>query len=121
MERECRTCIKKYNYCPSCSITKNPFKKAGYCDENCYHISMILQRYGSKMATATETIKALDTYNINQISLKPSMDTYYKSILKEAEAQKPKRKIKHIEEVIPNEDVEVVVNNDKDMTISGIE
>ena len=121
MLRECRICKSKFDYCPSCAITKNPFKKAGYCSENCYHISMILQRYGSKLATATETIKALDAYNINQIFLQPSIDEYYKKIIKEAGPQKPKRKIKHIEEVVPQEDVEVVVNNDKDTTISEIE
>lgn len=117
----CRICNAEYEYCHSCAITKNPFKNAGYCDENCYHISMILQRYGSKMATATETIKALEPYNINQISLQPSIDEYYKKIIKEFEAQKPKRKTKHIKEVVPQEDVEVVVNNDEDTTISEME
>lgn len=120
MLRGCKICKNKFDYCPSCAITRNPFKNAGYCDENCYHISMILQRYGSKMATATETIKALEPYNINQISLQPSIDEYYKKIIKEAEAQKPKHKTKYIEEVIPQEDVEVVVN-DEDTTISEIE
>ena len=120
MLRGCKICTSKYDYCPSCAITKNPFKNAGYCGEECHHISMILQRYGSKMATATETIKALEPYNINQISLQPSIDEYYKKIIKEAEAQKPKHKIKYIEEVIPQEDVEVVVN-DEDTTISEIE
>ena len=121
MLRECKICKNKFDYCAPCAITKNPFKSAGYCGENCYHISMILQRYGSKMATATETIKTPELYNINQISLQPSIDEYYKKIIKEAEPQKPKRKIKHIEEVVPQEDVEVVVNNDEDATISEIE
>ena len=118
MLRECRICTSKYDYCPSCAITKNPFKKAGYCDENCYHISMILQRYGSKLLTATETIKELEPYNIDQKSLQLSIDEYYKKIIKEAEAQKPKRKIKHIVEVIPKEDVEVVIENAEDAATS---
>ena len=120
MLRECRICKTKFDYCPSCAITKNSFKKAGYCGESCYHISMILQRYGSKLLTATETIKELESYNIDQMSLQPSIDEYYKGIIKEAEAQKPKYKIKQIEEIIPQEDVEVVVN-DEDTTISEIE
>lgn len=118
MLRGCKICKNKFDYCPPCAITKNPFKNAGYCDENCYHISMILQRYGSKLLTATETIKALEPYNINQMSLQPSIDEYYKGILKEAEVQKPKRKIQHIEEVVPQEGVEVVIKDNKDMTIS---
>lgn len=121
MLRECKICKSKFDYCPSCAITKNPFKNAGYCGEDCYNISMILQRYGSKLSTATETIKELEPYNINQKSLQSNIDIYYKGIFKEAEAQKPKYKIKHIEEVIPQEDVEVVVNNDEDTTISEIE
>ena len=121
MLRECKICKNKFDYCPSCAITKNPFKNAGYCGEDCYNISMILQRYGSKLSTATETIKELEPYNINQKSLRPNIDIYYKGIFKEAEAQKLKYKIKHIEEVIPQEDVEVVVNNDEDTTISEIE
>ena len=120
MLRECKICKSKYDYCPSCEITKNPFKKAGYCSEGCYHISMILQRYGSKLLTAAKTIKELEPYNIDQMSLQPSIGKYYKGIIKEAEAQKPKYKIKHIEEVIPQEGVEVVVN-DKDTTISETE
>ena len=57
MRRECRICNSKFDYCAQCMLIKNPFKEAGYCGEDCYHISMILQKYGSKMATATETIK----------------------------------------------------------------
>ena len=120
MLRGCKICTSKYDYCPSCAITKNPFKNAGYCGEECHHISMILQRYGSKLLTASETIKVLEPYNINKMSLQPNIDAYYKEICKEAEIQNPKRKIKHIEEIIPQEDVEVVVN-DEDTTISEIE
>lgn len=118
MKQYCRICQQMFDYCPSCAIIKNPFKKAGYCDENCYHISMILQRYGSKLLTATETIKALEPYNIDQKSLQPSIDEYYQKIIKEAEAQKPKRKIKHIAEVVPEENVEVVIENAEDAATS---
>ena len=117
MKRKCKICTDKYDYCPSCSVKENPFKKAGYCKENCYHISMTLQRYGSHLATATETIKALDPYGIDKMSLQPNIESYYKDILNEAEAQKPKRKIKKVE-VIPQEDVEVVIK-DEDTTTSA--
>jgi hypothetical protein len=115
MLKECRICKNKFDYCGPCAIVKNPFKNAGYCGEDCYHISMILQRYGSNVATATETIKALEPYNINKMSLQPKIEAYYQNIVNEI---KPKRKVKIIEEIIPQVDVEVVVENDKDMTIS---
>lgn len=115
MLKECRICKNKFDYCGSCTIVKNPFKKAGYCGEDCYQISMILQRYGSKVATATETIKALKPYNVDKMSLQPKIEEYYQNIVNEA---KPKHKVKIIEEVIPQGDVEVVVEDNKDMTIS---
>jgi hypothetical protein len=49
------------------------------------------------------------------MSLRPAIETYYQNIANEA---KPKRRAKIIEEVIPSEDVEVVIKDDKDMTIS---
>lgn len=115
MKHVCRICNNEYNYCHSCAITKDIFKNAGYCGENCYHISMILQKYGSKVITATETMKELSQYNIDKMSLRQSIETYYKNIANEA---KPKRKAKIIEEIVPQEDVEVVIDEDKDMTIS---
>jgi hypothetical protein len=76
---------------------------------------MILQKYGSKVITATETMKELKPYDIDTVSLRPNIETYYQNIVNEA---KSKRKIKIVEEVVPQEDVEVVINKDEDMTIS---
>lgn len=115
MKHMCKICNNEYTYCHSCAITKDIFKNAGYCGENCYHISMILQKYGSKVITAAETMKELKPYDIDTVSLRPNIETYYQNIVNEA---KPKRKAKIIEEVVPQEDVEVVINKDEDMTIS---
>ena len=115
MKDACRICNNEFEYCHSCAITKDIFKNAGYCCENCYRISMILQKYGSKSMTAEETIKELDRYDVTNISLRQHIDSYYNDILKEI---KPKRRAKIIEEVVPQEDVEVVVNKNEDMTIS---
>lgn len=115
MKQSCRICQNIFDYCHSCAITKNLFKNAGYCGEDCYHISMILQKYGSKVATAAETIKELKPYNINKMSLRPNIEEYYQHIVNEARL---KRKVKMVEEVIPQEDVEVVIKTDEDMTIS---
>lgn len=115
MRKECRICKNKFEYCGSCAIVKDPFRQSGYCSEDCYHISMILQRYGSNVATAAETVKELKPYNVSDVSLQPNIESYYRNILSEA---KPRRKAKTIEEVVPSEDVEVVVESDKDTTIS---
>lgn len=115
MKHMCKICNNEYTYCHSCAITKDVFKNAGYCGENCYHISMILQKYGSKVITATEAMEELKPYDIDAVSLRPNIETCYQNIVKEA---KPKRKIKIIEEVVPQEGVEVVINKDEDMTIS---
>ena len=107
MKQKCRTCINTYNYCNSCAITKNPFKNAGYCDEDCYHISMILQKHGSGIMTANETVKLLRQYNIESKQLKPGARAHYQNILESI-----------VEEVVQQEDVEVVIKIDEDMTIS---
>ena len=115
MKHTCKICNNEYTYCHSCAITKDVFKNAGYCGENCYHISMILQKHGSKVMTAAETMKELKPYDIDMVSLRPNIETYYQNIVNEA---KPKRKAKIIEEVVQQEDVEVVINENEDMTIS---
>ena len=115
MLKECRICKNKVDYCDSCAIVKDPFKNSGYCGQDCHHISMILQRYGSKISTATETIKELKLYNVDKMSLQPKIEAYYRNIVNEA---RPKHRAKIIEEVIPSEDVEVVIKDDEDMTIS---
>lgn len=115
MKQMCKICNNEYSYCHSCAITKNVFKNAGYCNEGCYHISMILQKYGSNVITASETMNELALYDIDSVSLRPSIEVLYKNIQSEA---KPERKAQIIEEVVQQEDVEVVINEDEDMTIS---
>lgn len=115
MKHMCKICNNEYTYCHSCAITKDIFKNAGYCGKSCYHISMILQKYGSKVLTAAETIKELKPYDIDKVSLRSNISEYYQNIVNEV---KPKRKTKIIEEVVTQEDVEVVINEDGDMTIS---
>ena len=111
MKHQCRICGNEYDYCHSCAITKNVFKNAGYCGEDCYHISMILQKYNGKVMTAAEAMQELKQYDIDNVSLKLSVERHYNNIVDEINAQV-------IEEVVPQEDVEVVINKDEDMTIS---
>lgn len=115
MKQMCKICNNEYNYCHSCAITKDVFKNVGYCNEDCYHISMILQKYGSKVIAASEAMDALALHNIDTLSLKPSIEALYKDIQNEVKSED---ETKIIEEVVPQEDVEVVIDEDEDMTIS---
>ena len=68
---------------------------------------MILQKYGGRSLTAEQTVESLKPYNIEAKTLQPGIQAYYDKILDSI-----------TEEVVPSEDVEVVVKNDEDTTIS---
>ena len=110
MKHNCRVCNTVYHYCHSCAITKNLFKNAGYCDEDCYRISLTLQSYSVGTTTADETIEILEQHNIQNKILRLGSQALYDKALGENSMV--------IEEVVPQEDVEVVINKDEDMTIS---
>ena len=118
MIRECKICNNTYDYCPSCAVTKNVYRDSGYCGKSCHDISMILQRYGCKVSTANEVVEMLKPYEVDKMVLRPKVSQCYKNIVEAAEAKRPKRKPKMQEEIILQEDVEVVVINDRDTTIS---
>lgn len=120
MKKTCKICQNEFEFCPNCTIKGITYKKQGICSEQCYDISNILQRYGCHLTTAQETIDALEKYNITYMTLQSKIAEYYQSIVKEAEAQKPKYKFELREEVIPKVDVEVVIK-DKDTTTSDEE
>jgi negative regulator of genetic competence, sporulation and motility len=109
MKQQCRVCQKIFSYCHSCAITKDLFKNAGYCDEDCYHISLILQAHTVKSITSEEAMNKLREHNIENKQLQQSLQNHYGLILQDTTV---------IEEVVPQEDVEVVINEDEDMTIS---
>lgn len=109
MKQCCRICQKIFDYCHSCAITKNLFKNAGYCDEDCYHISLILQSHTVGAITSEDAMMQLREHNIENKQLKQILQKHYNLILQDAVV---------LEEVIPQEDVEVVINKNEDMTIS---
>jgi hypothetical protein len=80
----CRICQTEFDYCNSCAITKNPFKNKGYCNEECYRISMIMQKYGCSVITANDAILELQQHNIDHIKLQTSTEAYYNRIKSEA-------------------------------------
>ena len=110
MKQSCRTCQKIFDYCHSCAVVKNLFKNAGYCDEDCYCISLALQSYSVGATTAEKTMETLEQHNIQNKILKPGSQALYDKVIGEIPVV--------VEEIVPPEDVEVVVNINEDMTIS---
>ena len=80
----CRICQTEFDYCHSCAITKDPLKNKGYCSEECYHISRIMQKYGCNSITANNAIIELQQYNIDSIKLQSHIEAYYNRIKNEA-------------------------------------
>lgn len=109
MKQQCRVCEKTFSYCHSCAINKDLFKNAGYCDEDCYHISLILQSHTVGAITSEEAMVQLCEHNIENKRLQQALQKHYNLILQDTIV---------LEEVVPQEDVEVVINKDEDMTIS---
>ena len=109
MKQHCRTCKEIYNYCHSCAITKDLFKNAGYCDENCYHISLILQAHTVGVMASEDAAIKLREHNVENKQLRQALQDHWNLILQD---------IVVVEEVVPQEDVEVVIDENEDMTIS---
>ena len=57
--KQCKCCGATYSYCPSCNHSE-PNYKAFVCSEECNSIWTILSRNGVGLATAQETVDALN-------------------------------------------------------------
>jgi hypothetical protein len=68
---------------------------------------MILQRNRGRAVVDEKTIETLKSYNIESKELRPNIKARFKRILD-----------LFSKEVVQSEDVEVVIEDDKDMTIS---
>ena len=115
MLKPCKICINQFDYCPTCEAKPVPHKRQGFCSEKCYEISNIMQKFGCHIASAEETAQALAQYNIDEIELQPNIKDYYNSIVRDA---KPKRIRRQKAEVVPEENVEVVIENAEDAATS---
>lgn len=109
MIKTCKICTDTYEYCGNCAIKHVHYKQKGMCSNDCYEISNIIQRYRCHLMTADEAALALDMYNIDSKQLQPKIAKYYEEILDNATK---------LEEVVPEENVEVVILNDEDTTTS---
>jgi hypothetical protein len=59
----CATCGTTYEYCPKCAIVKPNYDAERYCSKAHADIFNILSKHGCSLATAEETIAALEGYD----------------------------------------------------------
>lgn len=108
----CLCCGKKYEYCPKCAIVKPTYDAEHFCSSTHSEIFAILSKHGCRMATAKETAEALKSYDLDGVS--DHIQTHIQSVYADANVNKRPK----IKEVVQTQDVEVVIENDKDASIS---
>lgn len=108
VNKSCRVCTTEYKYCPSCNYNEPTYKQL-VCSENCYNIWNTLSRNGVKLATAQETIEALELIPMPS-TLQPGIQAHIDRLWAEMEdATKPVvEEVAIVEEVIP----EVVIEEE---------
>ena len=89
-ERECKCCLKKYIFCPSCSSAKNePEWRSEFDEESCREIFNAVSGYNIGVFTAQGVVEVLRKYNITDTS------KYKKSI---------KNKLDEVIEIVESEE-----------------
>lgn len=109
---KCLCCDMEYDYCPKCAVTKPAYDAEHFCSKAHAEIFSILSKHGCRLATAKETAEALGAYDTNNVSA--SIQNHIQLVYAEA---KMNRQVK-TKEVVQTKDVEVVIENDKDTSIS---
>lgn len=64
----CATCGRIFEYCPSCAVTKPSFDAERFCSRAHADIFEILSIHGCHLATAEETLEALNSYDTNGLT-----------------------------------------------------
>lgn len=80
----CKVCGKEYQYCPKCKIVKPDYDAEMFCSNKHADIFKILSKHGCKLATAEETIAALDKYNLDSEKLSSSIRKHIEAVKAEA-------------------------------------
>lgn len=78
----CATCGIEYEFCPKCVVTKPSYDAERYCSQAHEDIFKILSKNGCNLATAEETLKALEGYDTTNLK---------KSIKKHIDSLQPKK------------------------------
>jgi hypothetical protein len=64
----CVVCGEEYQFCPKCQITRPNYDYERYCGKNHADIFAILSKHGCGLATAEETLNALNGYDLTGLS-----------------------------------------------------
>lgn len=80
----CKCCNEEYIYCPKCAITAPSYDAERYCCKEHSDIFAILSKHGCKLATAEETLEALNKYNLELEKLSSSIREHIEAVKAEA-------------------------------------
>lgn len=95
----CATCGTEYEYCPKCAFTKPSYDAERYCSAAHEDIFKILSKNGCGLATAEETLKALEGYDTNNLkkSIKKHIDSLQPKKVEVEENAEAKAEVKEYE------------------------
>ena len=74
----CVVCGKEHQFCPKCQVTQPGYDYERYCGKNHAEIFAILSKHGCGLATAEETLGALQKYDLTGLS--ESINEHIKSL-----------------------------------------
>lgn len=84
----CLCCGEEYTYCPKCAITKPTYDAENFCSKAHSEIFAILSKHGCGLATAEDTLIALEKYDLSNLSesIQKHIDQLFEEVgLKEVE------------------------------------
>ena len=64
----CVVCGKEHQFCPKCQIVLPNYDYERYCSNEHANIFAILSKHGCGLATAEETLDALDNYDLTGLA-----------------------------------------------------
>ena len=91
----CVVCGKEHTFCPKCQITQPNYDYERYCSKEHDDIFHILSKHGCNLATAEETLDALDDYDIT--GLTENIQAHINSLKPTQKGKKQEKEVEHDE------------------------
>lgn len=76
----CKVCGKEYQFCPKCRIVKPDYDAESFCSHDHADVFAILSKHGCKLATAEETVEALEKYDLESVKLSSSIRKHINAV-----------------------------------------
>jgi Zn-dependent M32 family carboxypeptidase len=64
----CYICGKQYDYCEHCAIVEPDYNANRFCSHEHQDVFAILSKHGCNLATAEETLEALNGYDVTNVT-----------------------------------------------------